>query len=566
MITTKNLSKRYGDKLAVDDLTFSVAPGEVLGFLGANGAGKSTTMRMIAGFISPTAGQVSVCGHDIERAPVAAKSCMGYLPEGAPSYGEMTVSEFLDFVADVRGLTGDRRRQRRGVVVDRLGLAPVIEQVIETLSKGFRRRVGLAQALIHDPQVLILDEPTDGLDPNQKHEVRRLINELSKDKLVIVSTHILEEVHEVCTRAIIIADGRIVADETPTALEARSRYHHAVSLRFEKPAELEAARARIALLPEVAEVESDARELRLTAVPKPGANTLSAVSALITENDWDVPELHLESGRLDEVFRALTQPPRIAVSDTAQGASAVSDVLVIFRRELRSYFATPLAYVFIVIFLVLAAVFTFQVGGFFERGQADLQPFFRWHPWLYLVLIPAISMRLWAEERNSGSIELLMTLPITLWQAVVGKFLAAWCFAGIALLLTFPIWITVNYLGSPDNGAIFAAYLGSLLMAGGFLAIGMCLSAATRNQVVAFITAALVGFVFLLAGFPLVLDFVRGILPQAIVDAIASLSFFTHFEAISKGVIDVRDLVYFGALIGFWLAATALVLDMKKAE
>jgi ABC-2 type transport system permease protein len=244
----------------------------------------------------------------------------------------------------------------------------------------------------------------------------------------------------------------------------------------------------------------------------------------------------------------------------------VKQVAVIFERELRSYFATPLAYVFIVIFLLLASVFTFQVGGFFERGQADLQPFFRWHPWLYLVLIPAISMRLWAEERNSGSIELLMTLPVTLWQAVAGKYLAAWVFAGIALALTFPIWITVNYLGRPDNGAIFAAYIGSWLMAGGFLAIGMCLSAATRNQVIAFVTAALVGFVFLLAGFPLVLDFVRGVLPQPLVDAIASLSFFTHFEAISKGVIDLRDLVYFAALIGFWLTATALVLDMKKAE
>ncbi|MBS0614159.1 MAG: ABC transporter permease subunit [Proteobacteria bacterium] len=244
----------------------------------------------------------------------------------------------------------------------------------------------------------------------------------------------------------------------------------------------------------------------------------------------------------------------------------MNQVSVVFRRELRSYFATPLAYVFIVIFLVLAGVFTFQVGGFFERGQADLSAFFRWHPWLYLVLIPAISMRVWAEERNSGSIELLMTLPVTLWQAVLGKFLAAWVFAGIALLLTFPIWITVNYLGSPDNGAILAAYLGSWLMAGGFLAIGTCLSAATRNQVIAFITAVLVCFVFLLAGFPFVLDFVRGILPQAIVEAIASLSFFTHFDAISKGVIDLRDLIYFAALIGFWLTATTLVLDMKKAD
>ena len=318
MITTKNLSKRYGDKLAVNDLTFSVAPGEVLGFLGANGAGKSTTMRMIAGFISPTTGQVSVCGHDIETAPVAAKSCMGYLPEGAPSYGEMTVSEFLDFVADVRGLSGERRRERRGVVIDRLGLAPVIDQVVETLSKGFRRRVGLAQALIHDPQVLILDEPTDGLDPNQKHEVRRLINELSKDKLVIVSTHILEEVHEVCTRAIIIANGRIVADETPTALESRSRYHHAVSLRFEKAEELQAAVREISQLPEVAAVESDARELRLTALPKSGANVLSAVSAIIVKFKWDVPELHLESGRLDEVFRSLTDPEGINVTPAAE--------------------------------------------------------------------------------------------------------------------------------------------------------------------------------------------------------------------------------------------------------
>jgi ABC-2 type transport system ATP-binding protein len=308
MITTKNLSKRYGDKLVVNDLTFTVAPGEVLGFLGANGAGKSTTMRMIAGFIAPSAGQVAVCGHDIENDPVAAKSCMGYLPEGAPSYGEMTVAEFLSFVADVRGLRGERRRERRAVVVDRLGLGAVIDQVIETLSKGFRRRVGLAQALIHDPQVLILDEPTDGLDPNQKHEVRRLINELSKEKLVIVSTHILEEVHEVCTRAIIIADGRIVADETPSALESRSRYHHAVSLRFEKAEELAAANKEIALLPEVAAIESDPRELRLTAIPRPGANVLAAVSAIIVKYDWDVPELHLESGRLDEVFRALTKP------------------------------------------------------------------------------------------------------------------------------------------------------------------------------------------------------------------------------------------------------------------
>ena len=211
------------------------------------------------------------------------------------------------------------------------------------------------------------------------------------------------------------------------------------------------------------------------------------------------------------------------------------NVAILFRRELASYFATPLALVFIVIFLVLAGALAFQLGGFYERGQADLAPFFNFHPWLYLFLIPALSMRLWAEERKSGSIELLMTLPVTPWQAVLGKFLAAWCVAALALALTFPIWITVNYLGDPDNGAILAAYVGSLLMAGGFLAIGSCLSAATRNQVIAFILTAVVCFAFLLAGFPLVQSLVAGWAPQALVDAVASLSFLTHFSAISKG-------------------------------
>ncbi|WP_129642808.1 ABC transporter permease subunit [Peristeroidobacter agariperforans] len=238
----------------------------------------------------------------------------------------------------------------------------------------------------------------------------------------------------------------------------------------------------------------------------------------------------------------------------------------IFRREFSSYFATPLALVFIVFFLMLAAGFAFQFGRFYERGQADLAPFFSFHPWLYLFLMSAISMRLWAEERKSGSIELLMTLPVTTWQAVIGKYLAAWAFAGVALALTFPMWITVNYLGNPDNGAVLAGYIGSWLMAGGFLAIGACMSAATRNQVIAFIFTVVICFGFLLSGYPIVLDLVSGWAPRVLVDALASLSFYTHFEAISKGVIDLRDLLYFGTVIGVWLAATTIVLDMKKAD
>ena len=241
------------------------------------------------------------------------------------------------------------------------------------------------------------------------------------------------------------------------------------------------------------------------------------------------------------------------------------NVSIVMRRELASYFATPVAYVFIVIFLLLAGIFTFYMGKFYESGQADLTPFFTFHPWLYLFLIPAVSMRLWAEERKSGSIELLMTQPITLWEAVLGKFLAAWLFAGLALALTFPIWITVAYLGDPDNGAILAAYIGSFLMAGGFLAIGSCMSALTRNQVIAFILAVVACFAFLLAGFPMVLDAFKWA-PQPLINAVASLSFLTHFESISKGVIDVRDILYFGMLIAFFLIATSITLDVRKAR
>ncbi len=241
-------------------------------------------------------------------------------------------------------------------------------------------------------------------------------------------------------------------------------------------------------------------------------------------------------------------------------------VAALFRRELKSYFATPVAYVFIVIFLVLMGTFTFYLGNFYERGQADLRPFFNFHPWLYLFLVPAISMRLWAEERKSGSIELLMTLPVTPWQAVLGKFLAAWAFTAIALALTFPIWITVNYLGEPDNGAILTGYIGSLLMAGGFLAIGACVSAFTRNQVIAFVISVVACFGFLLAGFPLVLDVFSAWAPQFLVDGVASLSFLTHFSNISRGVIDFRDLVYFSLLIGGFLYANTIVLQWKQAD
>jgi ABC-2 type transport system permease protein len=247
-------------------------------------------------------------------------------------------------------------------------------------------------------------------------------------------------------------------------------------------------------------------------------------------------------------------------------SSAVYAVLNVMRRELAGYFSTPVAWVFIVIFLVMSGVFTFYLGSFYERGIADLQPFFQFHPWLYLFLVPAIAMRLWAEERRSGTVELLLTLPLSTWQAVLGKFLAAWFFVGLALILTFPVWITVNYLGNPDNGVIISAYIGSWLMAGGFLAIGSCMSALTQNQVVAFILSVVVCFGFLLSGLPMVMNLFTGWAPQVLLDAIADFSFLSHFAAISKGVIDVRDLVYFGLVMMFWLLANTILLEIRKAD
>ncbi len=244
----------------------------------------------------------------------------------------------------------------------------------------------------------------------------------------------------------------------------------------------------------------------------------------------------------------------------------MSPIGAVLRRELRSYFVTPVAYVFLVIFLVLTGILTFYAGDFYERGQADLQPFFVMHPWLYLILVPAVTMRMWAEEAKGGTLELLLTLPLTLWQAMLGKFLAAWLFIGLALALTFPIWITVNYLGSPDNGIILAGYLGSWLMAGTFIAIGACLSALTRSQVVAFILTALVCVLLILAGQPQVLDFFSGTLPRKLINAVAHLSMLRHFEAISRGVLDARDLLYFLLSMIGWLVGGVLLLDLKRTR
>jgi ABC-2 type transport system ATP-binding protein len=307
MIKTERLSKRYDTLTAVDDVSFEVHPGEVLGFLGPNGAGKTTTMRMLAGFISPTSGTASICGHDITTDTLAAKRSIGYLPEGAPLYGEMTVLELPRIHR--RPACALRRAHTRAASNTSSGgcsLRRCSSRRSRRCRRDFAAASGLAQALLPDPPVLILDEPTDGLDPNQKHEVRALINEMSQGKIIIISTHLLEEVDAVCTRAIIIARGRIVADDTPQGLAARSRYHNAVSLQLDGTQDLLAARDAIAALPLVESVEMSERDARITALPRAGAQILPSLSELAARRGLNLKELHLESGRLDEVFRTIT--------------------------------------------------------------------------------------------------------------------------------------------------------------------------------------------------------------------------------------------------------------------
>ncbi|MGA9575189.1 MAG: ABC transporter ATP-binding protein [Lysobacterales bacterium] len=301
MIEAKSLCKSYGYFKAVDDLSFTVEAGQVLGFLGPNGAGKSTTMKMLTGFLTPTSGTALINGIDVVENPVAARKSIGYLPEGAPSYGEMTVLQFLTFIARARLIDEKDVPASVEKTIGKLNLSKVKHQPIDILSKGFKRRVGLAQAIIHDPQILILDEPTDGLDPNQKREVRGLIRAMAKDKIIIISTHILEEVAAVCNRVMIIADGRLLADDSPLGLTTRSRYHNAVSLVVEAPEKVASA---LAELPQVRKVEI--REGELTLFPNAEEGLLEAVTAAVKENQWQVSSLRLEAGRLDEVFHSIT--------------------------------------------------------------------------------------------------------------------------------------------------------------------------------------------------------------------------------------------------------------------
>ncbi len=308
MLDIQGLTKQFGQFTAVDDVSFSVAAGEVLGFLGPNGSGKSTTMKMVTGFLTPTAGTAIVCGNDVTRDPIAVKRHIGYLPEGAPLYDDMTASGMLSFVADVRGLSGADRRNGIDNAVEKLQLNEVFNQQIGTLSKGFKRRVGLAQAILHDPDVLILDEPTDGLDPNQKHHVRELIADMSKDKVIVISTHVLEEVDAVCSRAIVIARGKMIADGTPADLEQRSSYYNAVSVRLHRDhvPGLKEALGGIGDIERIETADDHGDTAHVLVMAKNGATIIETVNARMRDRSIAIEQLYVERGRLEDVFRQLT--------------------------------------------------------------------------------------------------------------------------------------------------------------------------------------------------------------------------------------------------------------------
>lgn len=310
IVAIQQLRKTFGSIVAVDQVSFTVGQGEVLGFLGPNGAGKSTTMKMITGFLTPTNGTVTINGFDIQGQPIEAKKCLGYLPEGAPAYGDMTPWTFLLFIGEMRGFKGEDLKRRVSETVKKVNLEGVIDQSIETLSKGFKRRVGLAQAILHDPSVLILDEPTDGLDPNQKHEVRELIKEMSQEKAIILSTHILEEVHAVCTRAMIIAKGKVITDGTPADLEARSRFHNAVVLRFrgEMPGDVATTLKGLSGVKGIEPLHDGAVDSGFCVFSEDGQPILNAINQCAKNQNWDVAELSVDRGQLDDVFRTLTMP------------------------------------------------------------------------------------------------------------------------------------------------------------------------------------------------------------------------------------------------------------------
>ena len=615
MISASGLSKVFGTFRALDNVSFEVNRGEIVGFLGPNGAGKSTTMRILTCFISPSGGVAKVHGHDVFDEPLEVRRKIGYLPQRAPLYQDMSVWEYLTFVAEMRGLDHSTFKTRMKRIVEVCGLAKSLGRDIGTLSHGYRQRVGLAQALVHDPPILILDEPTSDLDPNEKAEVIRYIQEIGKDRTILLSTHNLSEVESACARAIIVSSGRVVADGNLDNIRARSgsvRYIVSIderaALKGSAPTEAQ-VREKLEKLSGITLVKDRPTDDTAHAFELRGAqdgDLRAEIFRLSVESGWVLLELRREAQALEDVFRNLTKKDELTSRGLATGEEedeqdeneedeeeneedeeeneedeeedeeeadekegkkdlAMPPTLSIAKREFLSYFNSPLAYVVICATqLILGMLFFLFKGGFWQVDRASLDRLFEYAPYgLCMLVVPVITMRLIAEEKASGTLEMLITLPVDDWEVIMGKYLGAMGLVVTLILSTllYPLMMFVFpwNLGSIDRGPVMAGYLGLLLMSAAAVAIGLLVSTVTRSQVIAFFVTFLINF------FLVFLNYASDALGGSTIGAVLNLiSFQAHLSSFARGVIDSRSVVYFLSLTVFCLMVAFRSLESRK--
>ena len=553
MIEARELHKRYGPNTALHRASFEVRRGEVVGLLGPNGAGKSTTMKILTCYIAPTSGTARVNGCDVFDDPVGARSAIGYLPESTPLYPEMMVLEYLEFMAAMRGHKGVEGRRRIKTAVEQTSLGDVIGKEIRALSKGYKQRVGLAQALVHEPPILILDEPMSGLDPNQAAEIRDLIREIGESRTVILSTHNLAEVQVTCGRVLIIAGGKIVADDTPDELTERAGKSKFVATIAAEGDGTELSKKAQAAFEKIADVAS--------VRPRTGEEAGELLFDVLPKRRRGPPSGRVPCGRRQRPRAARARAPgrepgRHLPRAHAHRRQGMKNIMTIAGRQFRSYWNGPTAY--IVLSLVLGALGWFFWSTFFLYSRASVRNMFQWIGILSAFATPALAMGLLADEKRQGTIELLLTLPVKDHEIVAGKFLGVLGLYAVLLALTLPYPIAVAQFGPFDAGPVVTGYVGVLLQGAAMLGIGIMASSLTENQVVAFFIAISLTLMHLI-----VHSYIQ-VLPASLAGVIDWFTMDRHLEPMARGVIDMRDLVYFVSLIALALGITTTVLESRR--
>jgi ABC-type multidrug transport system ATPase subunit/ABC-type transport system involved in multi-copper enzyme maturation permease subunit len=575
MISVKELTKRYARNTAVDQISFEVEKGQIVGFLGPNGAGKTTTMRILTCFLPPSAGTAKVAGFDVLEQPLEVKKRIGYLPETPPIYPEMETDEYLKFVGKLKGLRGADLQKRVDYVCDRCAVADSKTKLLGKLSKGYRQRVGLAQAIIHNPDVLILDEPTAGLDPKQINETRDLIKDLAGDHTIILSTHILPEVEQTCQQVIIINKGKLVATDSVRNLQARARGAESVLVEVAGRTgrlEVSIVEHKLQQVSGVSRVvckeQIDSRALFEVESEK-GGMVRGDLARTVVECGWDLNELRPAAMSLEEIFLQLT-----GNESCNKGAATMRNAWTICRKELGSYFVSPIAYLLLTMFGLIFGFFFWNALGFFViegmemqmRGQMFpmnvneqvIRPLLQNVSVIGLFFIPMITMRLFAEEKRTGTIELLATSPIRDLEIIIGKWLAALALYSCLLLFTAVNFAYLFRYGNPDWKPLAMGYLGLLLQAGALLAIGTFISTLTKNQIIA--GAATFGVELLLWVIAWVGEYESATWAQVL----SYMSVITHFESFGRGVLDSKDAVFYLTLIFVGLFLTARSLESLR--